>query len=98
VLFSFTFQAFLTIALHSEIADLATTDGLTGLHNHRTFQEKLSEELKRAERYGFSCYPNDAKTQQQLIGKADEFLFFDEKKGHNMTYNPWIVARINNEH
>jgi diguanylate cyclase (GGDEF)-like protein len=194
VLLNFTFQAFLTIALHSEIADLATTDGLTGLHNHRTFQEKLSEELKRAERYGrslsvlmididhfkavndiyghqtgdsvlrttariikdslrsvdftaryggeefvailpetecvgaftvaerirthvseylfihddkrlhitvslgFSCYPNDAKTQQQLIGKADEFLYFAKENGRNMTHNPGIAACIKNEH
>ena len=32
--------------LHAEIEKLATTDGLTGLFNHRVFQEKLSEELK----------------------------------------------------
>lgn len=33
--------------LHAEIDKLATTDGLTGLFNHRIFQEKLSDELKR---------------------------------------------------
>jgi diguanylate cyclase (GGDEF)-like protein len=37
--------------LHAEIEKLATTDGLTGLFNHRWFQEKLSEELKRMDRY-----------------------------------------------
>jgi len=37
--------------LHAEIEKLATTDGLTGLFNHRTFQEKLSEELKRLNRF-----------------------------------------------
>jgi len=37
--------------LHAEIEKLATTDGLTGLFNHRVFQEKLSDELKRMDRY-----------------------------------------------
>ncbi|MDP3260658.1 MAG: HAMP domain-containing protein, partial [Thermodesulfovibrionales bacterium] len=50
-LFSFTFQAFQSLVLHEEIARLAVTDGLTGLYNHRAFQEKLSEETNRAERY-----------------------------------------------
>ncbi|MDO8587493.1 MAG: diguanylate cyclase [Armatimonadota bacterium] len=30
----------------------ANTDGLTGLYNHRYFQERLNQELKRALRYG----------------------------------------------
>ncbi|MEZ4818599.1 MAG: sensor domain-containing diguanylate cyclase [Bdellovibrionota bacterium] len=30
---------------------LATTDGLTGLINHRTFQDELGQELQRAKRY-----------------------------------------------
>lgn len=37
--------------MHSEIEKMATTDGLTGLFNHRVFQQKLSEELKRSERH-----------------------------------------------
>lgn len=36
--------------LHEEIEKLATTDGLTGLFNHRSFQEKLSDELRRLKR------------------------------------------------
>ena len=36
--------------LHAEIKQLATTDGLTGLLNHRIFQEKLTGELKRLKR------------------------------------------------
>ena len=46
-------QASISIAnaqLHAEIEKLATTDGLTGLYNHRRFQEKLSEEFKRLNR------------------------------------------------
>ncbi len=38
--------------LHEEIKMMAFTDGLTGLYNHRRFQERLQEELKRADRYG----------------------------------------------
>ncbi len=37
--------------MHEEIAHLATRDGLTGLFNHRIFQERLTAELKRSERY-----------------------------------------------
>ena len=37
---------------NAKLEDLATTDGLTGLKNHRTFQERLAEEAKRASRYG----------------------------------------------
>jgi len=36
--------------LHEKIERLATTDGLTGLFNHRIFQEKLTGELKRQSR------------------------------------------------
>jgi diguanylate cyclase (GGDEF)-like protein len=36
--------------MHAEIKRMATTDGLTGLYNHRVFQQKLTEELKRSER------------------------------------------------
>jgi diguanylate cyclase (GGDEF)-like protein len=37
--------------MHAEIRRLATTDGLTGLNNHRIFQQKLTGELKRSERH-----------------------------------------------
>jgi len=46
-------QASISIAnaqLHAEIEKLATTDGLTGLYNHRRFQENLTEEFKRLNR------------------------------------------------
>lgn len=38
--------------LYKEIENMATTDGLTGLFNHRKFQEELERELKRHERAG----------------------------------------------
>jgi diguanylate cyclase (GGDEF)-like protein len=37
--------------LHQEVTKLATTDGLTGLNNHRTFQERLEMEIGRAKRF-----------------------------------------------
>ncbi|MBI3393367.1 MAG: GGDEF domain-containing protein [Nitrospirae bacterium] len=37
--------------LHSKAVELASTDGLTGLANRRTFQVRLEEEIDRSERY-----------------------------------------------
>ncbi|HEY9788563.1 MAG TPA: diguanylate cyclase [Candidatus Obscuribacterales bacterium] len=37
--------------LYARVQRQATTDGLTGLFNHRTGQEKLAEQLRLAERY-----------------------------------------------
>jgi two-component system cell cycle response regulator len=34
-----------------ELEQLSVTDGLTGLYNHRFFQERLREEFRRAQRY-----------------------------------------------
>jgi diguanylate cyclase (GGDEF)-like protein len=36
---------------HAEIEKMAITDGLTGLFNHRNFQEKLTAEFRRLERF-----------------------------------------------
>ena len=38
--------------LYGRMEEMATTDGLTGLINHRTFQERFAEMLARAERTG----------------------------------------------
>lgn len=37
--------------LFEKVNLMATTDGLTGVYNHRYFQEKLGEEIERASRY-----------------------------------------------
>ena len=37
--------------LHNRVAQMATTDGLTGLFNHRYFQERLSERIDEARRH-----------------------------------------------
>lgn len=39
-------------ALRAELAALAVTDGLTGLRNRRSFQERLGQEVARAHRNG----------------------------------------------
>ena len=51
VLINQAFESIENALLHEEIKLLAYTDGLTGLLNHRRFQESLERELKRAERY-----------------------------------------------
>lgn len=38
-------------ASNAKLEALAVTDGLTGLYNHRYFQQRLREEIQRAERY-----------------------------------------------
>ncbi|TAK33915.1 MAG: sensor domain-containing diguanylate cyclase [Chloroflexota bacterium] len=60
--------------LHQRIARLANTDGLTGLHNHRYFQERLDEELKRAQRFGL--------TVSLLMADLDSFKEFNDQHGH----------------
>jgi diguanylate cyclase (GGDEF)-like protein len=53
---------------------LATHDGLTGLHNHRSFQRILRRELKRADRY---------KTELTLIiCDIDHFKHINDTYGH----------------
>ncbi|MGD1075713.1 MAG: sensor domain-containing diguanylate cyclase, partial [Thermodesulfovibrionales bacterium] len=47
-------QASLSLAnakFHHELERMAITDGLTGLYNHRHFQEKLSSEFRRLRRF-----------------------------------------------
>lgn len=51
VLINQAFESIENALLHEEIKMLAYTDGLTGLLNHRRFQESIDRELKRAERF-----------------------------------------------
>jgi diguanylate cyclase (GGDEF)-like protein len=55
-------------------ADMATTDGLTGLLNHRRSQEVLQEELWRATRYG--------RPLALLMVDVDAFKQFNDAYGH----------------
>ena len=60
--------------LHQRIRDMARTDGLTGLLNHRTFMEKLKEESRRLDRLPrpFSI----------LLMDIDKFKGVNDKYGH----------------
>jgi diguanylate cyclase (GGDEF)-like protein len=67
-------EAVLRARLFEQAERLATTDGLTGLLNHRTFQARLDEHLARAERYG--------KTLSLLLCDIDHFKSVNDTYGH----------------
>ncbi|GBE35738.1 response regulator PleD [bacterium BMS3Bbin06] len=73
-LFGFAFQAFQTIAFQNELARLAVTDGLTGLYNHRIFQERLAAEIRRAGRYKRKLF--------LVMLDIDYFKRFNDTYGH----------------
>ncbi|MDZ4676550.1 MAG: diguanylate cyclase [Oligoflexia bacterium] len=56
------------------VSELATTDGLTGLKNHRSFKEAMKTQLLSAQRYGYSL--------GFLILDVDHFKKFNDTYGH----------------
>ena len=68
------FQMAQLAALNAELDALATTDGLTGLTNHRKFQERLGEEVSRARRYGAAL--------SVLMLDVDYFKQYNDAFGH----------------
>ena len=60
--------------MHEKTRLLACTDGLTGLYNHRQFQELFAKELSRAERY--------RKPLSLLMLDVDDFKKFNDTYGH----------------
>ncbi len=60
--------------MHAEIERMATTDGLTGLLNHRVFQQKLTEELRRSVR--------NEKPLSLLLTDIDYFKKVNDTYGH----------------
>ena len=66
--------AFTRALLYQKMEKLATTDGLTGLFNHRHFQEVLARELERARRYKH--------TLSLLLMDIDHFKSFNDTYGH----------------
>ena len=61
-------------AANSRLADLATIDGLTGLKNHRSFQERLEQEWVEAVRYGIPL--------SVLLMDVDQFKAYNDTHGH----------------
>ncbi len=60
--------------LFEQTERLATTDGLTGLLNHRTFQGRLDEHVAHAERYG--------KKLSLILCDIDHFKSVNDTYGH----------------
>ncbi len=60
--------------MYQALEEQATTDGLTGLVNHRTFQERFSAMLTRAERLGFPV--------ALILTDIDHFKKVNDTYGH----------------
>ena len=59
---------------NTQLEMLASTDGLTGLKNHRTFQERLAEELGRSQRHNLPL--------SLLLMDVDKFKSYNDTFGH----------------
>lgn len=79
VLLTFGFHAAFALEkarLHQEVRQLATIDGLTGLYNHRAFQEKIETEIERARRFGSKV--------SLLMMDIDYFKRLNDTYGHSI--------------
>ncbi|BDI28249.1 hypothetical protein CCAX7_003000 [Capsulimonas corticalis] len=60
--------------VNAELEALAASDGLTGLKNHRVFQERLADEISRAARYESAL--------SVVLLDVDHFKQFNDSYGH----------------
>ncbi|RKG73581.1 sensor domain-containing diguanylate cyclase [Corallococcus terminator] len=67
-------QAVLRAQLYEQMEKMATTDGLTGLLNHRTFQSRADEILAQARRYNRKC--------SIVLTDVDHFKNVNDTYGH----------------
>ena len=67
-------DALLRARLFEQTERLASTDGLTGVQNHRTFQSRLDEHLAFAQRYG--------KQLSVVLCDVDRFKSVNDTHGH----------------
>jgi diguanylate cyclase (GGDEF)-like protein len=69
-----TAQSLQRAQLFAEVERMAVTDGLTGLHNHRHFQNLLDQQVALAQRYG--------KPLSLLLCDIDHFKTVNDTYGH----------------
>lgn len=67
-------QSMLRAQLFEQMERMATTDGLTGLCNHRTFQSRLDELIAQSRRYG--------RKMSVLVADVDYFKAVNDRHGH----------------
>ncbi len=67
-------SAISNVMKHKKIEEMAITDGLTGLYNHRYFYEMLQSEFERATRYGSGL--------SVIITDIDYFKKINDRYGH----------------
>jgi len=72
--------------LYRYMKNIATKDGLTGVGNHRAFQEQLESEIKRSERYGSSF--------TLLVVDLDNFKQVNDSLGH--LYGDYMLKTVAN--
>jgi diguanylate cyclase (GGDEF)-like protein len=56
------------------LTQLSVTDGLTGLHNHRAFQDRLARDVRRAKRTGVPL--------SLVLFDVDDFKQLNDRHGH----------------
>lgn len=74
ILTSFATMSIDHARLHEKTTQLACTDGLTGLYNHRQFKKNFADEVARANRYN--------KTLSIILFDVDDFKKFNDTYGH----------------
>jgi diguanylate cyclase (GGDEF)-like protein len=74
ILSSFATMSIDHARLHEKTQQLACTDGLTGLYNHRQFKKIFVDEVVRANRYN--------KTLSIILLDVDDFKKFNDTYGH----------------
>ncbi len=77
ILFTLAYQAAVAIEnakLYGEVQQLAVTDGLTGLLNHREFRRRLDEGIEGSKRYHY--------TISLIMIDIDHFKHFNDTFGH----------------
>ena len=79
ILLTITYQASVAIEnarLYGQVQQLAVTDGLTGLLNHREFHKRLDETIEGSKRYHY--------TVALLVIDIDHFKKFNDTYGHQV--------------